>query len=171
MPCASFCNVSVLQGQCKAEWTLGAAKSLLSLRKCHQRVMWSQVELTLHTPFLSLSWSVPRGTWRALRLVLGMQVDGSACLLHKPANTCHILEYFKTTLNYAKAYSGLWPGKSCSNQSRKMPHSDISLSCPQLNRARPWHRWREGLGRWWPLQNKYICWAALGLWLQVKEMS
>lgn len=64
--------------------------------------------------------------------------------------TSLILVYFKTTLNNARASSDPWSGKSLSNKSRKMPQSDISLSCIGQDQA------GRGLGRWWPLQKERL---------------
>lgn len=104
-----------------------------------------------------------KDTWRHPKhLEAGAEWGPGSPLAPPPARyTSHIL---KTTLNYARACSGLWPGKSWSNQSGKMPHSDISLSCPQLLWARPWHRCRQKAGKVVATVKKR-CWAALALLL------
>lgn len=122
---------------------------LFSMRKCHQRVMWSQAS----SPWalsLSLSWETSGGTPSARRSAPGVQMVGGAAQTWQTftpplfSYTICNLEYFKTAVNCARACSGQRPGKSQSNMSGKMLPTNISLSCPQLLQARPWNSCKPG---------------------------
>lgn len=155
VPCASLWDLCVLQGQCKAEWTFRAAKSP-SPRKYHQRVVWSPAG----SPWALRPCPCPEGYLEGPQVLQGWRLGCSrpavlsrtlTALGSPTSHTSCILKYFKTTLNYARACSGLWPGKSWSSQSGKMPHSDISLSCSRQDGGADPDR---GLERWWPWQKK-----------------